>query len=184
MINELYSLVFQMARKLEKRFPSSRVSSENKSIQTFWDIIPELLEDYGDEKVHRWNQELMPPTGTLYIMFTEKIMKLPEKFITGAGDEIIDHTNQCLIDIFRIPLRSEPTIVNILRVAFCNGRLNARLRASDFPDGLIKAYKDFQMHQLINYADPSEYEGRELPEKLLPNLKSKLLSEFKHMTDD
>lgn len=184
MISELYNMTFLIARRLEKRFPSNKVSGDDRTAQTFWDYIPELLGEYGDQKFSRWNPELQPPLGTLYMMFTEKVMKLPEKFITGAGDEIIDHKNHCMIEIFRLPMRAEPTVANVLKIAFCNGRLMAHLRASDFPEGLIKAYKDFQMDRMINYVDPAEYIGIELPDTLLPDIKSRLLSEFKHVVEE
>jgi hypothetical protein len=62
-----------------------------------------------------------------------------------------------MIQIFRIPYRDPPTLINLLKIAIYTGLLMLTLRVNDFPDGIVKAYKDLRMHNLINFISREDY---------------------------
>ena len=172
-----------MAKKLERTHPSDKTAPVDKLLD-YWNVVPDTLGDVGLTEAQKWNPEL-DRNGILYMTFTDKVMALPEKLINGKGEEMIILRNKCFIDIFRIPLLEKPTLNNILRIAFANGRLMTNARAGDFPEGLLKAYKDLAIHQLINFVEEKDWHPDithvQLNELYL-SLKKRLLEEIRNVS--
>ena len=102
----------------------------------------------------------------MYHTFTKKVLPLPEKIISGFGIEELIDKNHWIIQIFKIPLNDPPTLGNLLKIAIYNGLLQVNIKSNDLPEGIVKAYKDLKMHNMINYISRSEYD------KLLSSLPS------------
>lgn len=180
-MDALYALIFQTARKIEKRFPSDKTSNNTSIRDTYMKLFEKTIEQV-DTPVFLWNAELLEG-GLLYVTFTDKVLDLPEKIITGKGIEKLIQKNHYLIEVFRIPITCEPTLINVMKIAFYNGLLMAQLRATDFPDGLISAYKKFQMEKLFNYVDTKDWNGGAITEELVSTLRKAMLDEFKYLTE-
>lgn len=115
-----------------------------------------VLGDLGDLEFPNWHKDL-GQGEIMYHTFTKKVLVLPEKVITGYGTEELLDKNHFMIQIFRIPYMEAPTLLNLLRIAVYTGLLVNTLRVSDFPEGIVKAYKDLRMHNLINFIDREDY---------------------------
>lgn len=146
---DVYDLVQQLSQKFMRRY---------KSLDHLELIagLKDILGAHGDLKFNRWNPELQQ-YGDMYMTFTRKVLAYPERVISGFGDEELLEKNHFLIQIFRIPLNDQPTLYNLLCIAIYTGLLLDNLKANDFPEGIVKAYKDLKMHNMINYVSRDDY---------------------------
>jgi hypothetical protein len=173
MIGELYDLVMQHARRLQKKQEVTKLIDDTSFTDRYIALIGDVLGKLAEEEARKWNPELRP-AGILYTTIIEKAMKLPEKMITGDGTTFIIAKNHYLIEACRIPLKEPPTLLNILRIAFAHGQLLSQLRQTDFPEGLIKSYKLLELYKLVNYVEEEDWVV-DIPEDLLDELKASLL---------
>ena len=145
-IEELYNNIYKFAIQYRRRSP-------NMPYEHLLDTISGAC---GDLTLRGWNPELMAG-GALFLTFTDKIMPLPETIINGRGESHMIERNHFIMQIFRIPLEREPTLGNLLAIAFYSGLLMANFRSDDFPAGIVKAYKDLNMHALVNFVERKDY---------------------------
>lgn len=146
---DLYELVQSLTQKFQRK---------NKDLD-YEKLISGLVEVLGDEgniEFSGWHKDLQYGE-IMYSTFTKKILPLPEKIISGYGTEEFLDKNHFMIQIFRIPYQDAPTLLNLLKIAVYTGLLMLTLRANDFPDGIVKAYKDLKMHNLINFISRNDY---------------------------
>jgi hypothetical protein len=150
-MTDLFDLIQQLGQKFLRK--THDLNHEKLALN-----LNKILEDLElrDLKFKNWNVELRR-NGELYHTFTKKILILPEKIVSGFGVEELVNKNHYMIQIFRIPLQDDPTLFNLLLVALYTGFLLISLRSNDFPEGIVKAYKDLKMHNMINYIDREEY---------------------------
>jgi hypothetical protein len=144
-LEQLYDLVHVTARKFRKKFPDS----DEKELRN---IIEESIPNGAAKE---WKRDVTED-GIMYLNFSDKVLDLPEKTISGRGETKLIKRNHYLIQIFRIPLNYEPTLLNIMLVAFFSGQLMARFVQSEFPEGLVKACKNLRFHSLLNFINDTE----------------------------
>lgn len=148
---DLYDLVQSLIQKFQKKYKTLDHERLISAMDT-------LLSKEGviDMELPSWHKDLSYGED-MYCTFTKKVLLLPEKIISGHGTTELITKNHFMIQIFRIPYRDPPTLGNLLKVALYSGLLMSNLRANDFPDGIVKAYKDLKMHNLINFVNREDY---------------------------
>lgn len=143
-IEKLWSLFYQLGRK-ECDEIDGELYHHAKNL---------IAHHFPDElqKVHKWSEDVQVG-GSLYSVFTYKALSLPEKVIDGFRKEHILLHNFYFIEQFRIPLRCEPTLENIITVAYRIGQLSKWLKVRQFPEGLVHTYKNLNAHLMTNFVD-------------------------------
>jgi hypothetical protein len=164
-IEDVYNNIYKFALQYRKRLPTA-------PYDYLADVLQDACGETGGLVCNGWNPELKFG-GPLHMTFTEKIMPLPETVINGRGESHKIDRNHFIMQIFRIPESEEPTINNILRIALYSGLLMAQFKSDDFPAGIVKAYKDLNMHTLVNFVERKDYEH--LLEKLQDNFNTNLM---------
>jgi hypothetical protein len=162
--------LFDLTQTLTQKF-----QRKNKDLDylLFIDHIDDLLGDHSSLTFSNWHEDLAE-NGLMYHTFTKKLLPLPEKIISGFGKEELLDKNHCMIQIFKIPFLEEPTLMNLLKIGVYTGILSVNLKSSDFPEGIVKAYRDLKMHNLINFISRDEY--TKMMEKMPDDI-------VKHITD-
>jgi len=136
---------------LYDRVQKSAISSDNE-LEAL-ERLREKLGEHADFPVGQW--------VTLYDVggIVDRVMALPEYTIDGYGVRKCTR-NHFLMEMFRTPRVNPPTLYNVLKIAFYGGLVRANLKASDYPDGIVKLFKDFKLHALVNYIE----KGRSIPD--------------------
>lgn len=152
---DLYDVVQQLSIKLMKK-------NKNLDYRELPEVLYGAIHDYADVSVGEWNSGLLSDgpdgQGDMYVTFTKKVLELPEKVISGYGNEEYIDKNHFMIQVFRIPADSPPTLYNLLLIAMYTGFLSLVLRVDDMPQGIVKAFQSLKMHNMINYVDRAEYQ--------------------------
>lgn len=146
---DLFDLVLTLSQKFYRK-------NKDLDYEKLIDGLEQVLGEEGDIAFPNWHKDLHHGE-IMYCTFTKKVLPLPEKIISGYGTVELLDKNHFMIQIFRIPYQEPPTLFNLLRIAVYTGLLAPTLRANDFPDGIVKAYKDLKMHNLINYISREDY---------------------------
>lgn len=164
-LEQLYDMVYNIAKKFRKKFPESDESG-----------LRDLIEDgLPNCEAKEWKRDVTKD-GIMYLNISDKVMDLPEKTISGRGKTETIKRNHYLIQIFRIPLRYAPTLQNIILIALYSGQLMARFVQSEFPEGLVKACKNLKFHSLLNFVEDTEYDtiSSSIKQDYIDGLKKKL----------
>jgi hypothetical protein len=148
---DLYDLVQTLVQKFQKKYKNL----DHEKLITAMDALL-TRENVSELELPAWHKDLGYGED-MYCTFTKKVLLLPEKIISGHGTIELITKNHFMIQIFRIPFRESPTLGNLLKVALYSGLLIGNLRVNDFPDGIVKAYKDLKMHNLINFVNREDY---------------------------
>lgn len=146
---DLFDVVQSLTQKFQRKY-------KDLNYDELVNGLHNALDEYADLEFPEWHKDLQHGE-IMYHTFTKKVLPLPEKIISGYGTEELLDKNHFMIQIFRIPYQEQPTLFNLLRVAVYTGLLVLTLRANDFPDGIVKAYKDLKMHNLINFISRDNY---------------------------
>lgn len=145
-LDKLFDIVSSYSRRLRRKFPEEDFDNQ-------WHILSLHLDKYP-KAFSEWYKEVKP-NGVLYTALIDKIMNLPEKYITGRGEtELIDN-NHYLISMYR-PADREPTLTNLMSVAYNYGLLSAHLRQHDFPEGIVRTLKNLKGYQPINFLSTAD----------------------------
>jgi hypothetical protein len=106
-----------------------------------------ILDDRGlaDYEFSKW--ENLYDVGGL----KEKILSLPEYYVNGYGEKKIIPRNHFMIEIFRTPTSEPPTLFNLFKIGFYAGLVRSNIKVSDYPDGVVKLFRDLKLHTLSNY---------------------------------
>ena len=131
-----------------------------------------LQEDQFNVKIADWSH-VFSLGGALYTSFTTKIMLLPETIIDGYLNHHRIHKNHFMMQIFRIPLNETCSVLSMLKIACYTGILSACLKAEDFPEGIVKAYKALNIHSSTSYVDLQMF--NEVLSKISKDLQSNCL---------
>lgn len=145
--------LFELIQTLTQKFQRKDKDLDHELLVNSLAVV---LDEEGEYQFPDWHNDLKPGQ-IMYCTFTKKVLPLPEKIVSGYGVEEIIDKNHFMIQIFRIPYREEPTLLNLLKIAVYTGLLMTTLRSNDFPDGIVKAYKDLKMHNLINFISREHY---------------------------
>jgi len=162
---DLYTDVHDLTQKFVKK---------NKQIDYNLLIInlQLILDDLALLQFPTWHKDLA--YGELmYSTFTKKVLLLPEKVISGFGTEELLHNNHFIIQNFRIPYKETPNLFNLLKIAIYTALLSS-IKVKELPDGIVKAYKDLKMHNLINYISRQHY--TQLMEKMPHDISKRITS--------
>lgn len=181
-LEKLYDIVTTYGRRLRKRF-------SDEDYNEMWDVIDSCLSDIshtiGSEDISftGWNKEVLPG-GVIHAAFTEKVLDLPEKVITGRGDEELIEHNHYMIEIFRIPLKKKPTLKNLMRIGYNYGLLTAKIRQKDFPEGMIRTMKHLKAYQLANFIDNADAASLEayLADSTVKEIQAACRKQFKELS--
>jgi len=171
---DLFDLVQTLTQKFQRK-------NKDLDYEKLIGNMGEILGDEGDFTFPCWHKDLHQGE-IMYCTFTKKVLPLPEKIISGYGVEELIHKNHFMIQIFRIPYEEPATLFNLLRIAVYTGLLMQTLRVNDFPDGIVKAYKDLKMHNLINYISREDYTS--LMERMPDNIGKRLSDGLVESTRD
>lgn len=145
-VQELFDHVQQLTTRLVKKTPDIDYESIANNIPL---VIPDM-------RFPSWSETIMP-SGLLYENITRKVLPLVEKTVNGHGEEQILHRNHFMIEIFRTPIKhASPDLCALVRIAFFLGLVRNNLRDSDFPEGVVRLFRDFKAWNLINFIE----EGR------------------------
>lgn len=147
-VQELFDHVQQLASHVIKKSPDI-------DYQT---IIENITLITADENIRFscWAERVMP-NGLLYENITRKVLPLVEKTVNGYGEERCLHRNHFMIEIFRTPTQqSSPDLCALLKIAVYLGFIRHNLRDSEFPEGVVRLFRDFKAWALINFIE----EGR------------------------
>jgi len=147
---DLYELVQLLTQKLRRKH-GARLNYEG-----IINVLSDVLQGHGLLQFSDWHPDVKNG-GLYYHTFTKKVLALPERVISGSGDEQILDQNHFIIQIFRIPLKESPTLLNLLKIAVYTGILTQTMKAQDYPEGIVKAFNSLKMHQFINYVSREEY---------------------------
>lgn len=149
-INGPFEIIQDTVTKLCK---THKLNSTDLNHET---VIESLVDGLGTDSeltVGEWRRDFQPPRGTMYTTFTKKILSLPETLIDGFGRESIIFQNHYMIEVFRIPLRRPCTLANVLTLACYTALISFDLRKDDFPDGIVRAFKNLEMTSLVSYLE-------------------------------
>lgn len=141
-IEKAWRLFYQFGRKESDEQQGELYNNAEKLIMQYF---PDEW-----EKCHEWCSDIQVG-GSMYSIFTYKALSLPEKVIDGFRQEHLLLHNFYIIEQFRIPLRNEPTLKNILTVAYRIGQLSKWLKVRQYPEGLVHTYKKLYAHRMINF---------------------------------
>lgn|SRR3989338_5085539 len=177
-MNDLYTLIYATGKKYGKI--STQQQTNSVLFNKILNILGSTITSY---EFSRWNSDVLPD-GVLYSIFTETIMDLPEKVINGKGETEILTENHYLIEQFRIPLKNKPTFINVLKIAWTAGLLHPHLKIKDYPEGIVKNYRDLHVHHLINYLSDDEIKQANtlITDTVINSVKKEITTYFKQGT--
>jgi hypothetical protein len=155
MSDNIYTAVQTMASKLYKKHRDGL-----KYEQMIIGMLTELG-SLGDRVLGRpdpgpWSPDFAQG-GAMYLCFTGKLLTLPESIINGFGQRQLLDKNHFMMQVFRIPLKEECSLGNLLRIACYTGILGACMKADDFPEGIVRTFKALNMHSLDCYVDMERF---------------------------
>ena len=117
------------------------------------EVITSIEECFDSKtKIAEWPAGLQLG-GDMYATFSAKIFILPEYIIDGFKNQRILTKNHIMMELFRIPLNEECTMSSLLKIAVFTGVITAFLKADDFPEGIVRAFKGLHMHSYVQYID-------------------------------
>ena len=99
----------------------------------------------------------------------EKIMPLPEYSINGYGEKIIHRRNHFMMAIFRT-VESESTVSNLLQIGFHTGLVKTGMKVSDYPEGVVKLFRDFKLDHISNYISKLDLTALDIPDDILNSI--------------
>ncbi len=178
-MENLYNIVFNYAKKIRKKVP-------NFTIDDIWGYIADDIPDVhinelcAIDKVE-WNNDIQFG-GTTYRTFADKIMNLPEYYITGNYEQVLQEKNHYFMQILRIPNQNILTLRILMKLAVYNGLLTANLLKSDFPDGLVKLYKNLHLYRMNTYLKYSDWSKLTINPSLIHIIKIKLYQLYKNLS--
>lgn len=142
----MYQITISYARSFHRKYPDDDEYQLWRSLETFF--TNHCL------STSHWNGEILPG-GVIHQTFTDKVLSLPEKYIDGYRETDIIPSNHYMIEIFRTPLENEPTLKNIMNIAYNVGLALSHIRQRDFPEGLVKTFKSLKAYNLVSFIAPS-----------------------------
>jgi hypothetical protein len=150
MTENIYTAVQTMASKLYKKHRDGL-----KYEQMIIGMTNELAE-LSSAPLGAWSPDFSHG-GSMYMCFTSKILPLPESIINGFGHHQHIDKNHFMMQVFRIPLKEECTLRNLLRIGCYTGILMACMKADDFPEGIVRTFKSLNMYSLDCYVDTERF---------------------------
>jgi len=122
------------------------------------------LGDGGDKIVGKWSKDF-ELGGVLYNTFTRRVLAEPETIINGFGEEILIVKTHYMCELFRIPMNTECTLANVLKLACYAAMLSFSLKKDDFPEGIVRAFKNMEMTSLFSYLTDMKTYLENVPDK-------------------
>jgi hypothetical protein len=156
MTDNLYTAVQTMASKMYKKHRDGLKYEQ----MIIW--MTEALGALGQKPLNAtggeapWSPDFAHG-GAMYMSFTGKILPLPESIINGFGQQQLIDKNHFMMQVFRIPLKEECNLANLLRIACYTGILGACMKADDFPEGIVRTFKALNMHALDCYVEMEKF---------------------------
>ena len=86
----------------------------------------------------------------------DKIMPLVEYNINGYGEKSVHRRNHFMISIFRIAESEPATVFNLLKIGVYTGLVKTGMKVSDYPEGVVKLFRDFKLDQISNYISKTD----------------------------
>ena len=115
-----------------------------------------MLGPYDNLSLVAWNED-MRQDGDIYNALTRTVLALPEILISGYGDRQVVHKNHFMMQALRIPTQREPTLGNLLEIAYYHGLLSGGLRKTDFPENVVSTYHTFRVSELATIVSRDNY---------------------------
>lgn len=158
----LYDFIYKTSKKIKQKF--------NYNSDELWEHI---IADVNMISVElKWNPDILY-NGSNYNIYGDKILMLPEYYINGKYEQIRVEKNHYFIQIVRIPLQNQNQLTYeiLLKLAMYNGLLSASLNNNDFPEGIVRLYKNMHLYKLSTYVNPT---GLTIDSIIINNIKEKL----------
>ena len=137
---ECYNTIFTRANILRTRCPDADGLG-------FWKSIKDKLAIYDELQAPSWKS--LPED------ITRDVLSLPEYYILGNGEKVIDEPNHFLIQQFRLPLQNKPTFRKIMQVALNAGQFHPNKNRDTIPNLILDNYNSHKYWQLDRYLDMS-----------------------------
>jgi len=134
--------------KIQKLAAYHLTKNPDFDFQTFWENIKVLNDD--ETVCFEWQQ------GYNIGGLKEKIMPLAEYSINGYGEKTIHRRNHFMISIFRTPEEEPGTVCNLLKIGFYTGLVKTGIKVSEYPEGVVKLFRDFKLDQISNYISKAD----------------------------
>ena len=117
----------------------------------FQTVLEKLRDQIDDETVcFEWHD------GYTIGGLKDKIMPLVEYTINGYGEKTIHRRNHFMISIFRTAESEPATVFNLLKIGFYTGLVKTGIKVSDYPEGVVKLFRDFKLDQISNYISKTD----------------------------
>ena len=143
----LYNLIYKFSKRIKQKI--------NYNSDELWEYIITDIPNSITVTITvplniNWNNDILY-NGSNYNIYGDKILMLPEYFINGKYEQIRVDKNHYFIQIIRIPNEKELTYETLMKLAMYNGLLSANLIQNDFPEGIVKLYKNMHLFKLSTY---------------------------------
>lgn len=163
--------MFEMVSSYSRRY---RRAHETADFTEPWEQMAPFFAEH-DRPFKRWSPEITEG-GMIYSMIYNKALNLPERVITGKGNQELIEQNHFMIQVFKIPNVEPSTLTNLMRVACFIGLLTAKMAQRDFPEGMVHTLKSLHVLTLISFINDSEIEQLAVTNDELKELKKLLQS--------
>lgn len=149
---EAYDTIYDVVCKLHKVHKLKKQEiSHDELISNLEDGLETYLDKSSDDVIASWRDGFQSG-GTIYNTFTRKVLAEPEKIINGFGEDVLMTKTHYMCELFRIPMISPCTLINVLKIACYNALLScSSIRKDDFPEGVTATFKTLEMNKLAAY---------------------------------
>lgn len=176
-IENLYNIIYNYVKKIKKKVPNFTYEDLNSYIL---DDIPDIHLCTITDQI-TWNPDITY-NGNTYKTFADKILLMPEFYITGKYEQILQEKNHYFMQILRIPVNEVLTLRTLMKLAVYNGLLTANILKTDFPEGLVKLYKNLHLYRMNTYIKYADWSKLIIGPDLIHVIKIKLYQLYKNLS--
>ena len=141
--------------KIQKLAAYHLTKNPDFDFQTFFENIKQL-NDKDNTVCFEWQK------GYNIGGLKDKILSLAEYSINGYGEKTLHRRHHFMISIFRTAESEPPTVFNLLKIGFYTGLVKTGIKVSDYPEGVVKLFRDFKLDQISNYISKADLNAIDL----------------------
>ena len=157
---DLFDGIYKASQKTRKM-----LKDDHDSIMKTWDIIAKFVKTVETEVDWSWHKDILEG-GIYQEMFRDKILDLPVAVINGRDEKKVLPSCHYMNKIIKLATEDgneKPTLMLVMELAFYLGLLYGKFTQKEFPQGLVKSFKDLKMNQLSNYLTRSYDVNENIP---------------------
>jgi hypothetical protein len=168
--HELFQAIFQASQKARRS-----LQDNVDLIEKIWPLIEKELNKLDDSLLEsldlEWNESILEG-GTYQEIFRSKVLDLPVVQITGRGDRIIIGNYHYMNKVIQIPMKKSASLMSVAEIAHYLGLLYGKFTRKEFPEGLVKNFKDLKMNSCNNYISQSSVTEINLPHGFISDVRT------------